>query len=504
MMKKSTCILSIPTLCAMILLMAQGLFGEVRATFTATESCNVSPEVELVTGFLEFWLDDVEFEVTGLPDNEYYIVRPLGDDIHWHVSDEVFGNGAMATIFSEEALPEPDPDPEPDSEPEPDPGISPDALGPEDDVIKGMDAGRKELEETRDNRNDNHDTLYGPQMFNITFSGVGYYQVGYLENGVPRLSEPVAVPLNSRTRAPVVMRAGFFTIELVTPSGDPVEEPCSSGTGQNEFTFNGENTGVLSINLEASVNPAEAAYYLTGAVGFNVDPVGNAQPTYSGVSVNANGKLACTATITGLPIYNSDFGEKEAKVGFRDSIRDTKKYEVFFPRDARNHPGIGSGITPNWYYYWTQITGSADLAYGGASANFGYYDYDGTEGKLDKCIIYDSVIAFDNPTGPKGKAGIDCFGQTVCHERKHREQFYAGFSDTTGDNIPDYDITIDQDRDWLSDSYEDNHGFDKTKQDTDNNGVKDLEEESIAAESNWTNDSHNNQDWSKPGKNSGN
>ncbi|MBR4418099.1 MAG: hypothetical protein IKZ84_06365 [Victivallales bacterium] len=177
---------------------------------------------------------------------------------------------------------------------------------------------------------------------------------------------------------------------------------------------------------------------------------------------------------------------------------------MFFPRDARNHPGIGSGITPNWYYYWTQITGSADLAYGGASANFGYYDYDGTEGKLDKCIIYDSVIAFDNPTGPKGKAGIDCFGQTVCHERKHREQFYAGFSDTTGDNIPDYDITIDQDRDWLSDSYEDNHGFDKTKQDTDNNGVKDLEEESIAAESNWTNDSHNNQDWSKPGKNSGN
>ena len=123
MMKKSTCILSIPTLCAMILLMAQGLFGEVRATFTATVSCNVSPEVELVTGFLEFWLDDVEFEVTGLPDNEYYIVRPLGDDIHWHVSDEVFGNGAMATIFSEEALPEPDPDSEPDPEPEPDPGF---------------------------------------------------------------------------------------------------------------------------------------------------------------------------------------------------------------------------------------------------------------------------------------------------------------------------------------------------------------------------------------------
>jgi hypothetical protein len=42
------------------------------------------------------------------------------------------------------------------------------------------------------------------------------------------------------------------------------------------------------------------------------------------------------------------------------------------------------------------------------------------------------VTTTDNLTGPKGKAGIDCFGQTVCHERKHREQFYEGFTDTSG------------------------------------------------------------------------
>ena len=102
------------------------------------------------------------------------------------------------------------------------------------------------------------------------------------------------------------------------------------------------------------------------------------------------------------------------------------------------------------------------------------------------------------------QSNVAAVGQSGYQKTSNEIRYGGDFSDTTGDNIPDYDITIDQDRDWLSDSYEDNHGFDKTKQDTDNNGVKDLEEESIAAESNWTNDSHNNQDWSKPGKNSGN
>ena len=99
-MRKSVFLLSIHVLCAVVLLAAQGLCAEIRATFTATVSCNVSPEVELVTGYLEFWLDDVEFEVTGLPDNEYYIVETEVESISWQVNSNVYGEGAHAYVHS--------------------------------------------------------------------------------------------------------------------------------------------------------------------------------------------------------------------------------------------------------------------------------------------------------------------------------------------------------------------------------------------------------------------
>ena len=443
-MKKSVFILSIHTLCAIVLLVAQGLYAEVRATFTATVSCNVSPEVELVTGYLEFWLDDVEFEVTGLPDNEYYIVQLMGDDIHWYVSDDVYGNGSMATIFSEEALPDPDPDPDPD------PGDSPDAIVPDDDnLMKGFDSKCKEVNLRENNRDGNHDTLYGPQMFTITFSGVGYYQIGYLENGVERLSAPVAVPLTARTRNAVVeKRSGFFEITLVTPSGDPVNTPRSSGTGQNEFTFDDSNPGVLSINLEASVNPVEVANYLTNAVDFCVSEVGNALPSYSSVSVNLNGNLACTATITGLPFSNSDFGKKLAMVGFRGSIRDLKIYEVFFSKYANNHPiCLDCPECPNWFYYWKK-GGVCDIPSNTAYINLNIYGM--CYPSISEAIILGNQASGTNQSytfykddgvtlitvGGTGK-GIKCVAETIAHERFHIScyQLYRGNIDTDGDGI---------------------------------------------------------------------
>ena len=113
----------------------------------------------------------------------------------------------------------------------------------------------------------------------------------------------------------------------------------------------------------------------------------------------------------------------------------------------------------------------------------------------------------DGEGGGYGPTGIDSFGQTVIHERKHRDQFYAsGYPDTNGDGVPDYPgpftLGQDTDGDWLSDSYEDAHDFDKTKQDTDGDGTKDLEEEPEAAEAGWPQDSHNDEDWANPGKNS--
>lgn len=183
---------------------------------------------------------------------------------------------------------------------------------------------------------------------------------------------------------------------------------------------------------------------------------------------------------------------------FSEQISKTVVVKYFFPERGLQNP---FGIEPNWFYYWTQITGSGDLSYGGPHpTRFGLYDYRGNEGHLDKCIIYDRVVDRNNPTGPQGKAGIDCFGQTISHERKHRSQFHEGFTDTTGDGVPDYDASKDTDGDWLSDSYEDAHGFDKFSRDTNGNGIEDREEEPLQAEFNWPNESHKLEDWACPGQ----
>lgn len=275
-------------------------------------------------------------------------------------------------------------------------------------------------------------------------------------------------------------------MEIIEPNENPVTD--------NNFTFDSASPGVCTVTGtgDSGVHSENANLEWT------LDNItGSAKTSTPDPPKGAN----ITFKYTTLPSLNEQFGNKTLKLKYpATGCADTQNVQVFYLRDEKNHPG---GTTPNWYYYWTQITGSGDIVYGDAHATrLGYYDYDGSDGHLDNCIIYDRVVATDNPTGPKGKAGIDCFGQTVTHERKHRAQFYAGFTDTTGDGIPDYDATKDQDRDWLSDSYEDANGFDKTKQDTDGDGILDLEEEPIVAESNWPNDSQNDKDWSDPGKNS--
>jgi hypothetical protein len=249
--------------------------------------------------------------------------------------------------------------------------------------------------------------------------------------------------------------------------------------------------------------------------------------------------LCCTA-VSGLAVGGSQDTTRTRKKRITDpshherihvplsqqsaSASDEVTVKLFFPRDGTQASGTQ---VKNWYFYWTQLVNLADLAYGGAhTGRLGYYDFDGTSGHLDKCIIYDTVTTSgnDDEGGGYGPPGIDAFGQTALHENKHRDQFWQGFTDTSGDGIPDYDPAKDTDGDWLSDSYEAAHGFDKNDRNSDsedddcdgqldagedknNNGVLDgdstcdLEEEPEMAEAGWPKDSHNNQDWAKPGKN---
>ena len=147
-------------------------------------------------------------------------------------------------------------------------------------------------------------------------------------------------------------------VELVTPSGDPVGAPSDSGDGQNEFTYSTAMPGVLTMNLKARVTPASAARGIANACVFGVESIGDSVMSWrdanpAGCAKASDGTLIATVTFTGLPKNNSDFGRKTASITFGGILCDEKSYEVFFPKNAKNHP-LGQADSPNWFYYWQQ------------------------------------------------------------------------------------------------------------------------------------------------------
>ena len=75
-----------------------------------------------------------------------------------------------------------------------------------------------------------------------------------------------------------------FTVvkaRMVTPSGDPVSRPVSSGLGQNEFTYSDGSPGVLSMNLVAEIEPDEVAELFPFEFRFVVDSIDGAEQTWA-------------------------------------------------------------------------------------------------------------------------------------------------------------------------------------------------------------------------------
>jgi hypothetical protein len=70
--------------------------------------------------------------------------------------------------------------------------------------------------------------------------------------------------------------------------------------------------------------------------------------------------LTATVTFTGMPTENGSFGTKTARItcsGGGLSFDKTTEYEVFFPKNATNHPTCASCANcPNWFYYWKKVT----------------------------------------------------------------------------------------------------------------------------------------------------
>jgi hypothetical protein len=257
-------------------------------------------------------------------------------------------------------------------------------------------------------------------------------------------------------------------VTFIIPAGDPVDSPVDAGTapesipdGANEFTFSAAASGILTIKLKASVtglgslSAAEQARYK-----FEVDSIGDA--TFAWDNENTGGKgtvsgdtLTATATYTGLPKNNSDFGLKKARV-----IHDTEKvgeagFEVFFTRDATNHPQ-GQTDSANWFYYWQdgQVCGiPSDAIYDDTHPTWSGYTEADKDSILRLCpaaptaegysLTLTSAITKPGSNPPAnygsitvgaGGKGIQCIAVIVSHELYHLT-VYADLSDK-----PDLDV----------------------------------------------------------------
>lgn len=216
--------------------------------------------------------------------------------------------------------------------------------------------------------------------------------------------------------------------EWVTPKGSPVSAADDIGDGKNEFVYDSSATAEMLLNLGILVKPTGTAG-LTGHDGVKfVDRCTFDLPEIAGSTLawdtdNDNGKVKvdgehfiARATYTTLPAQISSFGLKQAKFTCDDdqeSIADGD-FEVFFTKDATNHPGGQTG-SPNWFHFWKQFL---------PMGRIGTLTYDNGIG-----LAYGSTAAIPRTTkvfqrasetnDETGHEGLHAFYETLVHESYH-------------------------------------------------------------------------------------
>lgn len=220
-------------------------------------------------------------------------------------------------------------------------------------------------------------------------------------------------------------------VELVTPHGDPVAAPVSSGRGQNEYTFSAAAAGVLTINFEASVTPNSGDLnQIRDKVIFSVDNVGSA-PVWN--AANPGGRasvsgssLIAEARFNGLPASNNDFGTKSAQLTLDGNLEESVDIEVFYPRDVLNATG---GANPNWFHYWRQVHVNANVIYDPTHGNSAFvpgilnWSYAAPVSKTQIVVGRSHPGNFQSYSGAgRLYSGIDRYIATVVHEEKHIQQ----------------------------------------------------------------------------------
>lgn len=271
---------------------------------------------------------------------------------------------------------------------------------------------------------------------------------------------------------------------------EPNEQPVTD----NNFTFNAANFGVCNVQANGTSGIANEDSNLEWMISPIIGSTLTSSPTPSRGS-------SITFTYTSLPASNNEFGTKTLTLTYPlfPGAQDTQAVQIFFSRDATNHPGAGAGITPNWYYYWSQT---------GASSGTHIYDpnYPNADGYYEcgqnHFHICPSAKDQDYGLVIMGE-GIDNFGSTCLHERGHMDYWLDTWGLAT--NTP---LTQDGDQDGLRDIDEPNmtglNGlpYNPVLKDTNGDGADDFEDYACVKENNWIIGSYNSVDWANPGKQS--
>src|SRR6185436_14946994 len=137
------------------------------------------------------------------------------------------------------------------------------------------------------------------------------------------------------------------TITLVTPQGDAVTAPRSSGDGQNEYSFP-QGPPQLNVDFKLKVLPETIINTpkIAEAVTVEIDPIGlvfaefdkPGQPGGRTTAIPGN-LLTAHAQYKALPLHNADWGNKIARVKFAGATIETARVRMFFDANAHQHPG---------------------------------------------------------------------------------------------------------------------------------------------------------------------
>lgn len=221
-------------------------------------------------------------------------------------------------------------------------------------------------------------------------------------------------------------------VEVANPTGNPAD-PATASEGKNEFTFDPSNPGVLRIPCQATLTPATDATreWAESNVSWEVTDVSGSTKSWEGTG-NDNKGASATCVFTGLPKSNGDFGEKTVTMTAGDTPT-PRPIEVFFPRDATNHPegdqtptGSSSSRSPNWFYYWNPVVGDPSALYEDGIVNAfalvpamrhwsRILPYSKTEIWVGNSIV-------TQPAWWQNITGMDLFADTIKHEKGHVTQ----------------------------------------------------------------------------------